>query len=160
MKIFLLVSFLFFECLAWSQPLRKEFLPEELRGVKLGMSEKKLLRKRGNMLEVYPEQVNFRKAYMQTNVSENVEYLVFFTDADGKKPLYEIIIRYKNIHVLDRFAAELLGEPNYEQTEWRYDTGKGFIVWAWKFENKLVLVGMIEDTEWDETKEKPPRESP
>ena len=49
-----------------------------------------------------------------------------------------------------RTAKKLFGKPNYEETEWRLTRPESFNVWAWTYENKLIIVGMIRDveTEW------------
>ena len=64
-------------------------------------------------------------------------------------PLYEYIIDYHSAEKRDEFVAANLGKPNNEE-EWVFDSKEGFKIKAWLFENKLVVAGLIKDTEWYE----------
>ena len=74
----------------------------------------------------------------------------YYFDNEGSFPLYELIIEYESTAARDAEADRLFGSPNFEETEWQYDSKEGFLIHAWKFKNKLVIAGKIAGTEWDE----------
>ncbi len=94
---------------------------------------------------------DFRITVYEKMDHPEIEGTGYYFDAEGKKPLYELIIVYKDEALRDAAAAKLLGSPNYENnTEWLLPGKNGYQIKAWKYKNKLIITALIPNTEWYE----------
>ncbi len=93
---------------------------------------------------------DFRITVLETIDDPDVSYLGYYFDKDEAQRLYEVLIIYKVEEKPEEEAKALFGVPNYDEKEWRVTRPKSFNVWAWTFKKKLIVVGMIPDTEWSE----------
>ena len=95
--------------------------------------------------------MEFRHSLVKPLPPGNVNGLrtvVYYFDAEGDAPLYEIILVYADEAKRDAAAAKLLGEPNADD-EWHYPNHKGFPFRAWRYKNKLILAAALPGTEWE-----------
>jgi hypothetical protein len=92
----------------------------------------------------------FRLVYFQQINLPEITKIVYYFDADDNKPLYEIIIIYKNEKQPGKVANMLFGQPNFNRTDWRVKNQGNPEIWSWTFKNKLIVVANISNTEWSE----------
>lgn len=129
------------------------YFPEVLGEIVLNMPFEDVIKLRPNIAPVnyVNDAFNFRKEYVEEINQDGIQKVVYFFDADNHVPLYEAVIIFDSEKKRDSEASRLLGQPNYENnTEWILDSRQNFKVKAWKFENKLVVAGIIKGTEWEE----------
>ena len=102
-------------------------------GVYIGMSEEDFKEKLKD--QVFDEVTNesFRTSYITKVGAQNVEYIVYYFDQDGDRPLYEVIIIYDTEKSRDTEAVNLFGTPNHEEVEWRMTRPGQFNVWSWTY---------------------------
>ncbi|OUS02326.1 hypothetical protein A9Q86_04100 [Flavobacteriales bacterium 33_180_T64] len=92
----------------------------------------------------------FRLVYLQETNLPEITDIIYYFDTGGNKPLYEIIIIYKNEEQTNKVANMLFNKPNFNQSEWRFKN-QGFPeIWSWIFKTKLVVVANIPNTEWSD----------
>ncbi|MCB0661967.1 MAG: hypothetical protein KDC24_04465 [Saprospiraceae bacterium] len=127
-------------------------LPAAFADIKFGMTESMASSIRTAM-EKQDQQFDFRQVYMEESPGENINYAVYYFDADDNKPLYEVIIEYPDIQSRDAAAAALLGPPN-QGGEWYFEKKWEYPIKAWVFKNKLVIAALIPNTEWYEEAQK------
>ena len=121
-------------------------VPKKLQ---LGMSFQDFTSKFTNFKYV-KEEYDFRDI-MQLDVDHpDITQLILYFDTKGDKPLYEIIIVYKDNQQAMQSATNLFGSPNHAEKEWRA-TYKQQIIWSWVFKTKLIIVADIPETEWSDS---------
>ncbi len=49
-----------------------------------------------------------------------------------------------------KFVEKLFGKPNFGGKEWHFVRENNFEIRVWTFNNKLVIVEVLPDTEWAE----------
>lgn len=91
----------------------------------------------------------FRTVVIEEVSQNQIEAIVYYFDADGNKPLYEVIIVFKTEVARDEVAQKLLGGPNYGD-EWQFPGMQPYQVNAWTYKNKLIVVAIVPGCEWDE----------
>lgn len=123
------------------------YLPKEFHNTYLGMplADFKVARKEA-MLET---EANWRTDFIEKHTKGDVKETTYYFGPKDKMPLYEYIIDYYDAAKRDKFVETNLGKPNSGE-EWLFDSGEGFQVKAWLYQNKLVVTGIIKDTEYDE----------
>lgn len=127
-------------------PVRR-YLPQEVRDLYFGLSLATFLEQKRDLTR--PEgEMDFRIVLVEDFAEAQAESMVYYFDADDHEPLYEVIAIYPDVATRNTVAAELLGEPNHEGKEWRYDSGEGYQIWAWTFQKKLVIAAILPGTEW------------
>ena len=129
---------------------QQKYFPDEFKNLWFGMSISDFRKATKVKLTPEPALMSFRIEYVQ-NEFDNPELkeVTYYFDDDGENPLYEMIIEYHSASQRDRVAASVLGPPN-EGEEWKFDSGEGFDLRAWQFRNKLVIIGVLPGTEWEE----------
>ena len=93
--------------------------------------------------------MEFRKSVALPNYSDKIKELTLYFDNEGTFPLYEFIIDYKEIAERDKVANELYGKPNFKEKEWKFDSGEGYPIRVWTYQNKLIIAGFMPGTEWE-----------
>ena len=91
----------------------------------------------------------FRIVYTQKVDRRNVKDIIYYFDADGDQPLYEVIVSYNDEETPRVIAERRFGAPNYKQEEWRFRY-KDHDIWCWVYNNKIVIAAKVPDTEWYE----------
>jgi hypothetical protein len=115
------------------------------------MSLKDFEKIKNNETKMFDDGYDFRTVYIENIVNHaEIKNIGYYFDNDGEKPLYEIILIYKNEELRDIAAKKIFGEPNYKEKEWRITRKKSYNLWAWSFKTKLIIVGMIPETEWSD----------
>ncbi len=151
--IILSLAFLISSCNIFKKTVRYEhqkFLPAEVENLYLGMTLEDFLKEKPYFKDIEGNRImSFRITYSEEGVSNKIKKITYYFDAEGEFPLYEFILEYYDAAERDRIAAQLLGEPNYND-EWLFDTEQDFKIQASTYMNKLIIVGKIEGTEWDE----------
>ncbi|MCB0737348.1 MAG: hypothetical protein KDC92_07535 [Bacteroidetes bacterium] len=126
---------------------QKRYLPDNIdKNVHFGMSLKEFKNLKGNKVSLYAEE-SFRKAYLENLNDDELVSIVYYFDEDGDKPLYEVILDYKDKNGRDEEAAELFGDPN-DGDEWSFKEAKPWPIKAWTYKSKLIVVAVIPNTEW------------
>lgn len=125
-----------------------KYLPTEFSNIHFNMSMEKVTELRSFSTSDVQDD-NFRFAVYEKIGRNGIEGAAYYFDAEGDKPLYEIIIIYADEAARDAAAATLLGPPNYkDNTEWMLSPKKGYPLYCWKFKTKLVVAALIPNTEW------------
>lgn len=132
------------------EPDAGEYLPVGLDHVDFGQP-------RARFLEAYPDakrdagnSLDFRHVYVREDVHPNYQSVVYYFDADGEEPLYEIILNYRDVATRDRWIPSRLGPPNFRKSEWLFPTRGGYKLNVWTFGEKLIFAAILPGTEWDE----------
>jgi hypothetical protein len=145
----LVVSFI---STAFGQPKAKpddseSYLPICVAPSYLGMSFKKFKRKMNIKKMQKSSTFSFRDVYTHYNPCPDVKEITYYIDKDGDQPLYEYIIEYEEGIDVVELAEEMYGKANYED-EWLFSRDDLFDIRIWTFQNKIVIVGVIQQTEW------------
>lgn len=132
---------------------QKEYLFKELisNGLYLGIPRTKFLELRPNV-EYNSDAYDFRSIYVDTNFSERFENVIYYFDNDNQQPLYEFILLLNPDLDADELAREHFGQPNHNNTEWRFPPAKTnlpFTLAAWTYKNKIIIAATISGTEWE-----------
>lgn len=126
-------------------------LPPEIatKQVKLGMSLADF-KKTPYYSMVIDESMGFRTVCIGSVDDPQITDLIYYFDDEGDQPLYEIIVTYTDQYTASASAKNFLGSPNYDKNkEWRVKKCN-FNVWAWLYQERLVLVGDLPNTEWSD----------
>jgi hypothetical protein len=128
------------------------YLPKIIENMSFGMSLQEATEARKDMAPInyVRDEFSFRKEYIEEFDDPAVERVIYYFDAEGNMPFYEAIITYKTAEALNVDASLLFGPPNYEGKEWRLESKDKVEIQAWKFDRKLVVVGVLAGTEWSE----------
>ncbi|NVK85013.1 MAG: hypothetical protein HWE21_11875 [Cytophagia bacterium] len=133
----------------------KKLLPKEIKTVTFGTPLDSFLKERPNAKEEN-QTMDFRHVYIEEINSGNITSAVYYFDADlPGKPLYEIIVNFKDEATMELQANVLLGPSNYSgkdgnSKEWKFDLKKEeYPVHSWTFKNKIVYVMPLSGTEWN-----------
>lgn len=128
------------------------YLPEALETeINFGLPLADFLKIKVDKAELQNDGTDFRKVYFETVENQDITYFAYYFDAESTMPLYEVIIGYKTIDHLNKAAIQLLGQPNYKDTEWKITRENDFDLLAWRYKEKLVIAALIPDTEWYES---------
>ncbi len=133
---------------AFAQKKALKYLPKPIRSLPFETSLREAMRLQP--LDISTEPSSFRVIATWKAPPSPFSQIVMYFDKDGDQPLYEYILSLPSETACQQLAFYLLGLPNYEGREWRYPTREGYTLWAWMFEQKLVLVAMLPHTEWTE----------
>ena len=127
-------------------------LPKEMEAkTEFGMPLNEFLSFKNSKVEKQETGMGFRHVYYEEITGKDIAYIVYYFDADGEKPLYEVLIGYHDQQKRDAVARQLLGEPNSENnTEWQLKPEKGYEIKAWTYKDKLIITALIPETEWYE----------
>ena len=152
-----LVALIFSSCITTKDKKNKDniinpYLPKIFGELKFGMSLKDATTLRTTMAPInyIRDEFGFRKEYVESLDDPSIERVVYYFDAEGNQPFYEVIITYKTVEALNTDAKALFGAPNYEGTEWRFYSKEEQELQAWKFDKKLVIIAVLPGTEWSE----------
>ena len=146
--LILTIACIQFSVSAQSKKDSKGFLPKEFNKLYFGMSFDQFVKvKELGMVEV-DKTFDFRITYTEEKPDETLKTVVYYFDRESNGPLYELIIDYNNEEERDKVANNLFATPNYEGEEWRFVRKNKFEVRAWKYQNKLIIVGVLPGTEW------------
>ena len=125
------------------------YLPSEFHNTYLGMPLAAFKKSRVTAKPGKTEE--FRSVFIEEFDKGDIKSVAYYFGTKEEMPLYEYVIDYHLKEKRDAFVASNLGKPNSGE-EWSFDSNEGFKIKAWLFQNKLVVAGIIKDTEWyDET---------
>ena len=151
--VFLSLTFLITSCNIFKKTVRYEhqkYLPAEINKLYLGMPLEDFFKQKPYFKNIEGNKImSFRITYSENGVSDAMKEITYYFDAEKEFPLYEFILDYYDAAERDKVAQNLLGEPNYDE-EWMFETNQEFKIHAWKYMNKLIIVGKIKGTEWGE----------
>ncbi len=143
---------LFSLCLALSVSAQvKKVLPKEFKKVKFGMPMEEFADRRPTAEPGKLTKEKFRYAWLETFAKDfpihTAKY--YFSDKEDR-PLYEVILFYRDLQVRDAFLDKYFGQPNFKKnTEWELVDKKGQQYRAWRYEDRLVVAARIPGTEWE-----------
>jgi len=126
------------------------YFPKEFdEKVEFGMILGSFERLKNDRVSKQDDGMPFRHVYLEEVTALPFEFIGYYFDDDNNKPLYEVIISYKDIKVRDQVARDLFGSPNAENnSEWHLKPKNGPEIKAWTHKQKLVIVALIPETEW------------
>ncbi len=127
-----------------------QLLPEQLRQfVYFNMPRQEFVKRLPHAREI-SQRVSFRRVYIDQETDPPLDFMAFYFDKDNHEPLYEVILGFADTTTRNELAAQLLGPPNYNGDEWYVPRDSAFDYSAWRYQNKLIIIGRIEGTEWAE----------
>lgn len=152
MKRFLIIaSISIFLIACVNRKNEKRYLPHQVdKEVYFGMPLADFKNLKGPKVEQHDDGMPFRKVFFEAINGTLIKYLGYYFDAEDDIPLYEVIIGYNDEATVNTEATKLLGEPNYKETEWKFELKKEHDILAWVFEKKLIITALIPKTEWYE----------
>lgn len=111
-----------------------------------------LAKRRPNLEVKHLENDDFRYRWTEFMEASNpISQVIYCFDDAEEKPLYELVIFYRDLSVRDAWIRKYFGEPNAENgREWAFILKKGLGIQAWRYEDRLIVVGLIPGTEWAE----------
>jgi hypothetical protein len=124
----------------------KTVVPKSLVKYSFGMSLDDFTKK--NKSATTTDGMSSRIEYNDKNADQDIKNVTYYFDAENDKPLYEMIIAFKDLQSLDAHCSKKLGEPN-DGKEWKWTTKEGYTFKAWRFSNTLVLALGLPSTEWE-----------
>jgi hypothetical protein len=124
-----------------------KYIPPMFHNVYLGMGLEDFKKARPKIKEAKSE-YDFRIVYVEKAPTSYIKQVVYYFGSKGEKPFYEFIIEYTTEAKRDQVAKQYLKRKNVDGKEWKYDSKEGFLMKAWTFKAKLVIIGVIEGTEW------------
>ncbi|MBN1182690.1 MAG: hypothetical protein JXB49_10410 [Bacteroidales bacterium] len=136
------------ETIKKSEPQSSKYIPEELRNLYFGMPFTEFFSQ--YQAVSVSEIMSFRKSVELKNYSSDIKELTLYFDNDGNAPLYEFIIEYKERDVKDKTIENLYGKPNFQDKEWKFDSGEGYFIRIWTFDTKIAIAAFLPNTEWNE----------
>ncbi len=151
MKYFslILVSVIIASCVV-KPGTSNSYIPSKTVGkLKFGMSLSSFQNQNKGAQEATDASNDFRKVYLEQRTTGEPSNIVYYFDNEGNKPLYEIILNFESASTRNEYAADLLGAPNSGE-EWEFNDVKPYPIKAWKFKEKLIVVGVVPGCEWDE----------
>ncbi len=122
----------------------KSLAPKSLKKYSLGMPMEKFQKKNPSLKPT--DDFAFRFVYDIPNPASGIKHLILYFDADGEKPLYELIIEYPDAASRYAFTAKNYGLPNNGK-EWKWTMPDGLKARAWVFMNKVVVTVLYPGTE-------------
>lgn len=130
--------------------LQEPWIPEGLEGTYIGMPYDAFtyLRLIDNMTE--EKGTDFRLSLVEKGVGPHHATVTYYFDRDvAAMPLYEYIIQFPPGFDVAGECSRRYGPPN-AGTEWRMNSGSGFDIRVWTFDQTIVLAGEIAGTEWQD----------
>lgn len=146
---FFLISLLLFACGTSKKTSR--ILPDTVdQKIYFGMPLDEFKKLKADKVESVDDGMPFRHVFIEDIEHPELTNLGYYFDADNDKPLYEVLLIYKDEETMQRNAAEILGPPNYKETEWKIERENAPDMLAWTFKSKIIIVSLISGTEWHE----------
>jgi len=125
----------------------KTVLPKSLAQYRFGMGLNDFTTK-NKSATTSSSGMSFRLEYQEKDAGKDIKQVTYYFDAENNKPLYEMIIQFKDRQSLDAHCSKKLGDVN-DGKQWKWTTREGYIFKAWRFSNTLVLALGLPSTEWE-----------
>ena len=132
-----------------STEAQQRILPQGVQGVYLGMERAEFLDTHPNA-EFQETGMIFREVYLEEFENKPYESIVYYIDTDEPYPVYELIINYPEGVNVANLARRQYGVPNHKEVEWWFEDIEEFPVNIWLHNQKIVIAGIITNTEWGE----------
>lgn len=152
----LLVAFLCTSLSTQAQSLKvpakkwdKGYFPKDMPKVHFGMSLALFALEHKNISDLSSETYTFRKVFLEEVEGAPFDQVIYYFDAEGDKPLYEVILIYPEGVNVEKVARGLYGPPNNGE-EWSWTHKKGHPVNIWVYKQKIVIAAVMPGTEWVE----------
>ena len=132
----------------------KKALPKEFKKIVFGMSLEQFADRRKTAQPNKLTKESFRYAWMETfPATEPIHTAKYYFSDKEEKPLYEVILYYRDLRARDNWLEKYFGTPNFKNnTEWELVTRKGQQIRAWRYEDRLVVTALLPGTEWEDRK--------
>ena len=129
----------------------KKALPKEFKKIVFGMSLEQFADKRKTAQPNKLTKESFRYAWMETfPTTDPIHTAKYYFSDKEEKPLYEVILFYRDLRARDNWLEKYFGTPNFKNnTEWELVTKKGQQIRAWRYEDRLVVTALLPGTEWE-----------
>ena len=124
---------------------KTKMIPSEFSNTYLGMPLADF--KNARAAATLNSEMDFRTVYLENFNEGDIKTAIYYFGTKDNLPLYEYIFDYHSKEKRDAFIEKNLGAPN-DGEEWRFKGKDGFDIRAWTYKNKLILTGLIKDTEW------------
>ena len=129
----------------------KKPLPKHFKKLYLGMGMDEFAKVRRSLYSNGLERERMRFRWVERCPKhKSMTSVTYYFDDDKDRRLYELIIYYHDLRARDAWLEKVYGPPNAANgTEWRFPTKHGFDLRAWRYEDRLVIVGEVPGTEWE-----------
>ncbi|MEM6273293.1 MAG: hypothetical protein AAF998_28050 [Bacteroidota bacterium] len=154
----LIALFLLGALSSWAQShqQQKKYFPKPFKDLYLGMPLADFANRRPKLPPETLIRDDIRYRWRESfSASSPIIAALYYFDDKGDRPLYEIVIFYRDLADRGKWVRKRLGTPNYKDREWRLSSAEGFLIRAWLYEEKLIFAGELPGTEWgpDESQE-------
>jgi hypothetical protein len=150
-----LIVLILIQCITPTAQIKREkkpqdsFLPQQLYPLYLGMPMKEFAEiKKDKALHIGSGIMDFRIEKKEVYADKLVESVIYYFDAESNYPLYEFIIYFHKDIDIKQYVKERYGITQSSET-YCFDSGEGFTILVWYFENTLVIAGQLAGTEWE-----------
>lgn len=128
---------------------QRKYFPKEVRNIYLGMSLEDFAKARPQMSpgQLSREKIRYRWKESFPDKSSLVSAIYYFGE-QNEKPLYEIVLVYRDLSDRGQWVRKKLGAPNFNEREWKLSSAEGFVIRAWLHDEKLIFAAELEGTEW------------
>jgi hypothetical protein len=130
---------------------QRKYFPKEINSIYLGMSLEEFARARPRLApeRLSRDGIRYRWTESFPQKSSLVAAIYYFGE-EGEKPLYEIVLLYRDLSDRGEWVRKKLGPPNFNDREWKLASAEGFLIHAWLHEEKLIFAAELKGTEWEE----------
>ena len=125
----------------------KNLMPKSLKEFRFGMPLEKFQAEHPQWKPT--DDMSFRIVFEIPNPVPGIKELTLYFDADGEKPLYELIIEFSEKSKKETFVSKKYGQPNNGR-EWKWNLPDGLKSRAWTFDNTIVVTVLYPGTEHGE----------
>jgi hypothetical protein len=125
----------------------KKLVPKSLKAFRFGMPLEKFQAEQPQRKA--SDDMSFRHVFEIPKPVPGIKELTIYFDADGKKPLYELIIEFSEKIEKEAFVSKKYGQPNNGR-EWKWTLPDGLKARAWAFDNTIVVTVLYPGTEHGE----------
>lgn len=134
-----------------SHATQQSYFPKPIKRLYLGMPMEALAQARPQLAPAQISREEFRYLWRENfPTTSELRAVTYYFDTEKDKPLYEMVISFRDLADRDAWTAKRLGSPNHSANEWRLSSAEGFVIRAWLHEDKLIFAGEIPGTEWGE----------
>lgn len=128
---------------------QKKYFPKEVRNIFLGMPMEDFAKARPQMApgQLSREKIRYRWKESFPDKSPLLAAVYYFGN-EGERPLYEIVLFYRDLSDRGQWVRKKLGSPNFNDREWKLSSAEGFVIRAWLHDEKLIFAAELEGTEW------------
>jgi hypothetical protein len=125
-------------------------LGETLGSAQLGASEASLYQLKP-ALPAPDSLAGFRHETVEKVGKDGITDITYYFDAEGERPLYEIIIEFSSAQLRAEAAEMMFGPANHPERPdyWIAGANENIVSLIWAFDSKIAIAANLPGTEWD-----------